>query len=130
MYEIVVGKQPTVGRDLSPPPPIYRPVGTPPPIPTIVLKLMIAPTADLSASLAFRSPDEHAKKHDLPSSYSSSMTTAYTTCPESNAPDYREYTDESAAKPPPCESQNRNSLLAMQTTVSRPNDVYGRRWPP
>ena len=41
MYEIGVGKQPTVGRDLSPPLPIDRPVGNPPPTPMSVLQLMI-----------------------------------------------------------------------------------------
>ena len=50
------------------------------------------PTADLSA----------------PSS-SSSINTAYTTCPGTNAADYQEYTDESAAKQSQCESPNRNS---------------------
>src|SRR5260370_40957275 len=43
----------SVGPDLSRPAPIYRPVGNPPPTRMNGLKLIIAASADLSASPAF-----------------------------------------------------------------------------
>ena len=62
-----------------------------------------------------------------PSSCSPPIKTAYTTYPGSNVVDFRQYTDESAAKLPPSESPYRNSHLAMQTTDCLANDEFGMR---
>src|SRR5260370_18986699 len=41
VYELCVGHQSAVGPDLSRPPPMYRPVGNPPPTRIILLKLIL-----------------------------------------------------------------------------------------